>query len=153
MNIDNINSGILDLGQTVGWPESSHAETNRSKSYDRELSEVLEDLIRNTGTEEVVRQSVLSVLCRFGLTSWGEERDSINFWCNGIDAKLAWDVATNPLNRLDPPICTMSVKMQDDKECRAFYGCVVAGINACGREIISRTVQSLIYEATEDGGQ
>ena len=149
MNSDNVNSGILDTCQTGGWLESSHVETNRSKSYDRELSEVLEDLIRITGTEEVVRQTVLSVLCRFGVTSWGAERDSISFWCNGIDAKFCWDVSTNPINRLAPPVCTMSVKMRDDNESRAFYGCVVAGVNDCGREIITRTVQSLIYEATE----
>jgi hypothetical protein len=153
VNTINSNSGILDVSPPGGWLAGSHVEPNRISSYDLEPSQLIDDLILASEVNIVVRNMCLSVLARFGLTSWGEGGSGIKFWCNGVDAILRWDVSPNPINRLDPPFCLLSVKLGADDTSPVLYGCVVAELSSLGLFLLCQTVRSIILHAVENVSQ
>jgi len=150
MNIAANNSGILEVNPSGNWLANPHVESDRAKQYSRSLSDALEDLIRCAEIDNVVRDICLNVLSRYGLTAWSECRTAIRFWSHGIDATLRWEVLTNPINRRDPPICVLSIKLGEDDDSPALYATTIADLSESGLEIVVQAVRSIIFQATEE---
>jgi hypothetical protein len=145
VELDINNTGILDMGSRH-WLADSHAEPNRDSS-DPDLDQLVSDLIRTMEMDAVLRRICLSFLSRFDITSWEADRSSIKFWCNGIDATFRSHVAINPFDRLDPPMCLLTIQLGDTG--RTLYGSVVADLRGAGPLLLSHAVRAIIVQALE----
>jgi hypothetical protein len=145
MTAINSHSGILDISHHGRWIESLQTGSTDTNADDQ-LEQLIDDLTRVAEVEAAIHSLCVTHMARCGITSWDGGESAINFWCNGIDAKLRWDVTVNPLDRNDPPMCLLAVDLGDDKS-RVVYGGVVADLRGAGPLLLSQAVVSMISEA------
>jgi hypothetical protein len=145
MSVLNMHSGILDIchyGRCVSSPQPESVKANRADP----LEQLINDLAGVAEVEAAIHSLCVTHMARYGLTSWDGGESALNFWCNGIDATIRWDVTTNPLEPADPPICLLSVDLGDAKT-RVIYGGVVADLRGAGPLLLSQAIISLLSQA------
>jgi hypothetical protein len=144
MPLLNTHSGILEVCHHGQWLADSQTESSAAKATEP-LEQIIEELTRIAEVEAAIHSLCVTHMARCGLTSWDGGDCALNFWCNGFDATLRWNVSANTLDPSDPPVCLLSVTL-GERGTRIIYGGVVADLHGAGPLLLSQAVLSLITE-------